>query len=150
MVLVLSQDFVVASRAQNFSFFVFFYFLKESFEKSENNFLVILFCQRLVLFLVEKKKTNFNLLSSQFFALAGLNFFPSFCLYVVLFFQSRATRLYTPLCPSAHPSVGRLCSCPNTPVTFGITAPAHLYATRVTVYPALFLGVCTRFGQSSF
>ena len=56
--------------------------------------------------------------------------------------------------PSVCPSVGRLvpillfrrfrafwahCSYPNTTVTFSITAPAHAHATRVTVYPALFL-----------
>ena len=31
------------------------------------------------------------------------------------------------------------CSCPNAPVTFSITAPAHPHATRVAVYPALFI-----------
>ena len=38
------------------------------------------------------------------------------------------------------------CSCPNAPVTFYTTAPAHPHATRVAVYPALLFilpnGVC--------
>ena len=76
-------------------------------------------------------------------------------------FLSRATRLYTPLCPSVCRSVGPSvrrsvhrstchtlfflffggfwyhCSCPNDMVT-SITAPAHPHATGVAVYPALF------------
>ena len=59
-------------------------------------------------------------------------------------------RLYTPLC---RRSISRLVlfllfrrfwafwaysSCPDALVTFSSTAPAHLHATRVAVYPALF------------
>ena len=54
------------------------------------------------------------------------------------------------ICPSVGRSVGPFftflaflsfwahCSCLNAPVT-SITAPAHLHATRVAMYPALFL-----------
>ena len=69
------------------------------------------------------------------------------------YFYSYATRLYTPLCRSVGPSVGQShftlffcffcglwphCSCSNDLVT-SITAPAHLHATGVAMYPALFL-----------
>ena len=78
-------------------------------------------------------------------------------------YQSRAMRLYTPLCWSIYWSVGPSvrrsihpsicppvtlsfffcglwphCSYPNGQVTSN-TAPAHLHATGVAVYPALFL-----------
>ena len=57
------------------------------------------------------------------------------------------------VCPSVGPSVGRLVtfllfrrfwafwaygSCPDAPLTFSSTAPAHPHATRVAIYPALF------------
>ena len=66
------------------------------------------------------------------------------------FLKSRATRLYSPLCRSVGWSVGPFllfrrfwafwayCSCPDALLSFSSTAPAHLHATRVAVYPALF------------
>ena len=65
-------------------------------------------------------------------------------------FLVACTRLHNPLCPSVRWSVGRLrfdflkilflchCSCPNGLVTSNM-APAHLHATSVAVYLALFL-----------
>ena len=38
------------------------------------------------------------------------------------------------------------CSCPNAPVTFSSTAPAHPHATGVAVYLASFFPVLLRFG----
>ena len=62
----------------------------------------------------------------------------------------RVTQLYTPLCLSVSPSIGRShftffmnfifgshCSCPNGLVTSNM-APAHPHATSVAVHPALF------------
>ena len=68
-------------------------------------------------------------------------------------FLVACTRLYNPLCPSVGRLVGRSvghtllffmilllwppCSCPNSLVTSKM-APAHLHATSVAMYPALF------------
>ena len=63
-------------------------------------------------------------------------------------------RLYIPLCQSIDWSVGRsvplilfwrfwafwaYCSCQDALVSFSSTAPAHPHATRVAVYPTLFM-----------
>ena len=68
------------------------------------------------------------------------------------FFRSRATRLYTPLCPSirrlVHPFVklyffgvygwfSHYCSCPNAWFAY-FNAPARPHTTWVAVYPAIF------------
>ena len=75
--------------------------------------------------------------------------------FIGLNFQSRATRLYTPLCPSVGRLVGphftffmflRSLASPLLPKcsSNSITAPAHPHATEVAVYPALFLSTCGR------
>ena len=62
--------------------------------------------------------------------------------YLIAGSLSRATWLYTPLCPSLHPSPSHFCGlwphypCPHTLLTSN-TAPAHRHATGLAVYPVV-------------